>query len=65
MTLATRTIRILQHSPRETGEIVVEAVHHLGNVELALGNLVEAKRLYREMLRLCEGWKLSYAWLPP
>ena len=45
---------------RETGEIVVEAVHHLGNVELALGNLVEASRLYREMLRLCEGWEFSY-----
>ena len=45
---------------RETGEIVVEAVHHLGNVELALGNLVEARRLYREMLRLCEGWEFSY-----
>jgi tetratricopeptide (TPR) repeat protein len=45
---------------RETGEMLVEALHHLGNVELALGNLVEAKRLYREVLRLCEGWDLSF-----
>jgi predicted ATPase/DNA-binding SARP family transcriptional activator len=45
---------------RETGELLIEALHHLGNVELALGNLVEAKRLYREMLQLCEGWELSY-----
>ena len=28
--------------------------------ELVLGNLVEASRLYREMLRLCEGWEFSY-----
>ena len=33
---------------------------HLGNVELALGNLVERNGCYREMLRLGEGWELSY-----
>ena len=45
---------------RETGEMLVEALHHLGNVELALGNLVEARRLNREMLRLSEGWDFSF-----
>ena len=45
---------------RETGEMLVEALHHLGNVELALGNLVEARRLNLEMLRLSEGWDFSF-----
>ena len=45
---------------REMGESLVTALHHLGNVELALGNLAEARRLYRELMALSEESGLSY-----
>ncbi len=45
---------------RETGDLLIESLHHLGNVELVLGNLAEARRLYGELISLCEGRGLSY-----
>ena len=37
---------------RESGKVLVAALHHLSNVELALGNLGEARRNYRELIAL-------------
>jgi predicted ATPase/DNA-binding SARP family transcriptional activator len=45
---------------RENGNVLTAYLHHLGNVELALGNLMEARRLYRELMALCEESGLSY-----
>jgi tetratricopeptide (TPR) repeat protein len=45
---------------REAGEFLVASLHHLGNVELALGNLAEARWYYRELISLCEGRGLSF-----
>jgi predicted ATPase/DNA-binding SARP family transcriptional activator len=39
---------------------VMPTLHHLGCVELALGNLAQARRFYQEMMTICEGWDFQY-----
>ena len=39
---------------------VLPTLHHLGCVELALGNLAQARRLYQEMMTICEKWSFQY-----
>ncbi len=39
---------------------LLHSLHHLGGVELALGNLAQAKRFYLEMIPICEGWGLPF-----
>lgn len=44
---------------REIGQFLPSALHHMGTIELALGNLAQARRFYREKLSLCEAQGLS------
>ncbi len=44
----------------ENGAGRMPTLHHSGCVELALGNLAQARRFYQEMLTLCEGWDFQY-----
>ena len=39
---------------------LMATLHHLGCVELALGNLAQAKRFYQEMVTVCERWDLQF-----
>jgi predicted ATPase/DNA-binding SARP family transcriptional activator len=44
---------------REIGQLLMSALQHMGTIELALGNLAQARRFYREKLSLCEAQGLS------
>jgi predicted ATPase len=44
---------------REIGQFLPSALQHMGTIELALGNLAQARRFYREKLSLCAGQGLS------
>ena len=50
------------HGSREIGQFLVSALQILGAVELALGNLAQAKRFYRETVSLCEGQAFRRVW---
>jgi len=44
---------------REIGQFLPSALQNMGTIELALGNLAQARRFYREKLSLCEAQGLA------